>query len=189
MGAVYVLGPGGQYNHMICRRVSELGYDAKLRSLETPLSEMMDASAFIVGGGPGRLGLGDPASQNLSAVLKRAQQPVLGICYGHQFIAQLFGGKVVSASQPEFGPVEVQVVKRDAFFDSVPQRFTAWLSHNDEVAVLPSGFEVLAQSGDTKYQAVKSSDSHIYGVQFHVEVEHTQFGSRMLSNFLKASKR
>jgi GMP synthase (glutamine-hydrolysing) len=188
MGAVYVLGPGGQYNHMICRRVSELKYDVRLRSLETPLYEMRDASAFIVGGGPGRLGLGDHASQNLSVVLKEAQQPVLGICYGHQFIAQLFGGKVVSASQPEFGPAEVRVIKKDEFFDSVPKRFTAWLSHNDEVAVLPTGFAALAESDNTKYQTIRSADSRVYGVQFHVEVEHTQFGAQMLNNFLRTSK-
>jgi GMP synthase (glutamine-hydrolyzing), N-terminal domain or A subunit len=188
MGMVYVLGPGGQYNHLIARRVIELGFDVRLRPAHSPLEEMRDALAFIIGGGPGRLSLGESVSQNLLRVVQNGSVPVLGICYGHQFIAFALGGRVEVAKKPEFGPVEVEVVERDELFQNVPERFTAWLSHNDEVTALPPSFRALARSERSPFQAMAHQSAPIYGVLFHIEVEHTQYGREILSNFLRTSK-
>jgi len=188
VGEVYILTPGGQYNHLIFRRVSELGYSAAMRPLEVGRGAIADASAIIIGGGPGRLGLGDGASTLLKEVLLESGTPVLGICYGHQLLAQLFDGLVAPSAKPEFGPAKVRVVVRDELFEDVPDNFTAWLSHNDEVVKLPQDFLVLAESKECAYQAIKHKTKPIYGVQFHVEVEHTQYGREILSNFLRLAK-
>lgn len=189
MGKVYVLAPGGQYNHLIFRRVLELGFDASIRPLGVGQEELRDAGAIIIGGGPGRLSLGDEVSSSLKSVFEGLGVPVLGVCYGHQLLAHLYGGLVAPSPKPEFGPAEVKVVLRDPLFEGVPDTFTAWLSHNDEVVRLPEGFSVLASSKECVYQAVKTKTGPIYGVQFHVEVEHTQYGRQILRNFLGFARR
>lgn len=189
MARVYVLGPGGQYNHLIARRVAELNYDARIKPVGSPLNDLADASAIIVGGGPGRLGLGDPASEQLSRTVREAQVPVLGICYGHQFIASVYGGKVSPAVSPEFGPAELRVVDHDYLFSGLPDAFTVWMSHNDEVVGLPKEFRVLGKTDRSLFQAVLLEGRPVYGVQFHVEVEHTSYGREILSNFLTLGKR
>jgi GMP synthase (glutamine-hydrolysing) len=189
VGRVYILTPGGQYNHLIFRRVLELGYEASMRHLEIGSESLRNAGAVIIGGGPGRLSLDNNVSESLKDVLINAQIPVLGICYGHQLLAHLFGGVVAPSAKPEFGPATIRVIKRDELFEDVPNTFTAWLSHNDEVVELPKNFEVLADSRECAFQAVKNANSMIYGVQFHVEVEHTQHGKQVLGNFLRLAKR
>lgn len=189
MGRVYILAPGGQYNHLIFRRVLELGFDARMIPLESDLLGLGDVGALVIGGGPGRLSFGGGVSERLKGFFDRLEVPVLGICYGHQLLAHLYGGIVAPSPKPEFGPAQVKVLVRDHLFEGVPDTFTAWLSHNDEVAKLPEGFKVLASSRECAYQAIKNRDRLMYGVQFHVEVEHTQYGREILRNFLGLAKR
>ncbi len=189
VGKVYILSPGGQYNHLIFRRVAELGYDVAMHPLDFDLEVLNKAAAVIIGGGPGRLSLGEHVFSSVRDKISRLESPLLGICYGHQLLAHLLGGEVAASPKPEFGPALVNVVRRDEFFEGVPSTFTAWLSHNDEVVRLPVGFEVLAESKECAFQAVKNTESTIYGVQFHLEVEHTEYGKQMLGNFLRQAKR
>lgn len=189
MGTVYVLGPGGQYNHLIVRRLSELGQTVRLRSMVTPLTELQDGSCVVIGGGPGRIALGDTVSRNIDVILRKGTLPVLGICYGHQLIAHVLGGRVIEAPKPEFGPAMLQVLEHDTLFEGLPERFTVWMSHNDEVEMLPPGFVQLARSEDCEFQAMRDLSGKIYGVQFHAEVEHTEHGKEILLNFIRISRK
>jgi len=189
MGIVYVLGPGGQYNHLIVRRIAELNQSARLRSMVTPISELQDGTCVIIGGGPGRIALGGPVSNNIEGILRKGSLPVLGICYGHQLIAHILGGKVVEARKPEFGPATLEVLVHDTLFEGLPEHFRVWMSHNDEVGMLPPRFVQLARSEDCEFQAMKDAQGGIYGIQFHVEVEHTEHGREILLNFITASRR
>jgi GMP synthase (glutamine-hydrolysing) len=189
---VYVLGPGGQYNHMICRRVAELGYRVSLRALDIDLGREPRGLALIIGGGPGSLAALERESEEKKARLlgfiRELDLPTLGICYGHQLIAWACGGEVRHALRPEFGPVEVTVVREDPLFKGVPSSFTAWLSHNDEVIRLPPDFVILAESPRTMVQAFRHESRALYGVQFHAEVEHTNYGREILGNFLQIAE-
>jgi GMP synthase (glutamine-hydrolysing) len=179
MEMIVVLGPGGQYNHLIARRVSELGFSVKLLHLGSPVE---DADGIIIGGGPG-------STVESAPCIKLPDVPLLGICYGHQLIAKLMGGVVERAKKPEFGPFEITVLEKDVIFQGIPERFTAWLSHRDEVSVIPSGFLGLASSENCRYQAIRHEKRDIFGVQFHPEVSHTQHGTSILRNFLGITRR
>lgn len=176
---IVVLGPGGQYNHLIARRVSELGFNVKLLQLGSPVE---DADGVIIGGGPG-------STVESAPQIELPDIPVLGICYGHQLIAKLMGGTVGRAKRPEFGPFEITVLEKDVIFQGIPSRFTAWLSHRDEVTVIPPGFLRLASSENCRYQAMRHERREIFGVQFHPEVSHTQYGTAVLRNFLDITRR
>jgi GMP synthase (glutamine-hydrolysing) len=117
--------------------------------------------------------------------LEKANFPILGICAGHQFMGRFFGGKVAPSKIPEFGKIELTILKRDPIFNKVPEKSIVWLSHNDEVSITPNDFEVLAESENCKIQAMKHKKKPFYGVQFHPEVEHTRFGEQIFSNFVK----
>ncbi|MGC9020426.1 MAG: glutamine-hydrolyzing GMP synthase [Candidatus Methanodesulfokora sp.] len=176
---IVVLGPGGQYNHLIARRVSELGYNVILLPLG---SSVGDADGVIIGGGPGSTVESVPE-------VKLPNVPLLGICYGHQLIAKLMGGNVGRAKKPEFGPFEVTVLEKDVLFQGVPEKFVAWMSHRDEVTKIPPDFLRLASSENCLYQAIRHEKRDIFGVQFHPEVSHTQHGMRILKNFLEITRR
>jgi GMP synthase (glutamine-hydrolysing) len=111
--------------------------------------------------------------------------PVFGICYGHQLLAQqLNGGKVKPGNIKEFGPALLQISNHDGLFKGVPPEFTVWMNHGDEVAMPPLDAKATAVSGTISVAAMEDQTHHIYGVQFHPEVVHTQFGDQILQNFL-----
>jgi GMP synthase (glutamine-hydrolysing) len=100
-------------------------------------------------------------------------------------MARFFDGKVKPAENPEYGKVELEIVKKDNLFEDVPEKSIVWESHNDEVIELPKDFIHLASSKDCKIQAMKHNNRLFYGLQFHPEVEHTQYGEKIFKNFVK----
>ena len=122
---------------------------------------------------------------NNGEYLDRAAFPILGICAGMQFMCNHFGGVTEPAKLPEFGGSLLTVDHEDDLFLGLPKRFTVWESHNDEVIKVPDAFEVLAHSKNCLTEAVKMKDRPLYGVQFHPEVENTEHGSEIFSNFLR----
>ena len=100
-------------------------------------------------------------------------------------MGRFFGGKVTESETPEFGKMELTILKKDVLFGGVPGNSIVWLSHNDEVSILPNDFEILASSENCKIQAMKHKNKPIYGVQFHPEVEHTEYGEQIFKNFVK----
>jgi GMP synthase (glutamine-hydrolysing) len=179
----------GQYNHLIARRLQELGVESQLVPPSTPFSKLdaMGADALVMGGGPQSVRSLDTLPQELkdaSNLMKASKLPMLCICVTHQLLATTFGGKTNLATKPEFGPVEVYVKDEDTILHGLKPSFTAWESHNDEVVALPPDFNALASSDNCMIQAMRHEKLNIFGVEFHPEVSHTPKGVDVFKNFL-----
>ena len=184
MDKILVLDFGGQYNQLIARRVREHRVYAEIRSYKTPLSEIREAgyAGIIFTGGPNSVC--DPASPHCERGILDLGVPVLGICYGFQLMAWLEGGEVGSAGAiSEYGKVELTHMK-SPLFDGVPEKSICWMSHTDYVRRPPAGFAVIGTTEHCPAAAMADEARRLYGVQFHPEVMHTEYGKAMLRNFL-----
>jgi len=183
---VLIINFGGQYTHLIARRVRELSIYSEIISYSDASQQLIEElrpRAVILSGGPSSI-YADNAPKVGSWVLELGI-PVLGICYGHQLIASMIGGRV-ERGLGEYGKTEVEVVSRDALFEGWGTREVVWMSHSDYVAELPEDRAVvLAKSVETGYiAAFRLRDRLVYGVQFHPEVVHTPKGRKLLENFV-----
>ena len=190
MTVIPVVYVKGQYNHLIARRLQELGVESQLMPPSTPFEkiEAMGADALVMGGGPQSVRSLDSLTQELmdaSKLIKATKLPMMCICVTHQLLATTFGGKTNLARKPEFGPVEVSVTDEDNILAGLKPSFTAWESHNDEVVATPPGFKVLARSENCHVQAMRHETRNLFGVQFHPEVYHTSKGVDVFRNFLE----
>lgn len=185
MVKIYVVDNGGQWTHREWRVLRDLEVDTKIVANTTSFDDLAkeEIDGLILSGGTPRIGLQDGLGKS-GEYLEKADFPILGICAGHQFIGRYFGGKAIESKMPEFGKVELTILKKDILFDGVPDKSIVWLSHNDEVSKLPPNFKILASSESCKIQAMKHKSKPIYGVQFHPEVEHTEYGERIFKNFV-----
>ena len=193
MTVIPVVYVKGQYNHLIARRLQELGVESQLMPPSTPLEklEAMGADALVMGGGPQSVRSLDtltPELKNASTLILKSKLPMLCICVTHQLLATTLGGKTNLAKKPEFGPVEVSVRDEDTILAGLKPSFTAWESHNDEVVEPPPGFKVLAGSENCPIQAMRHEKQNVFGVQFHPEVYHTPKGVDVFKNFLETSR-
>ncbi len=186
---VAIVDFGSQWTHRIHRTLKYLGVESKILPVSTPPKQMLSYSAMIFSGGAIRIGLGD-ASQtgNARKYVDKFEGPILGICAGQQFLGMHFGGKAQPAPGPEYGKVELIIDDHNELFAGLPDRFSVWASHNDEVVGTP-GFKILAHSKDCSNHAFKSLSRPIYGCLFHPEVEHSEHGSEIYANFLKMAKK
>ena len=176
---------GGQYSHLICRRVRGLGVYAALFRHDTPLKELqrLKIAGVILSGGPASVYAA--SSPHPDEALLHGDIPVLGICYGYQLIVQAHGGEVERASRREYGKSSLTILDRSGLFSGFPQdKITCWMSHGDSATRLPGDMSVLGVSENSPFAAVQTSDSKQFGVQFHPEVAHTEMGSAILSNFV-----
>ncbi len=181
---VLVLDFGGQYNQLIARRVRDLKVYCDLKPCDMTVDEIKtyDPIGIIFTGGPNSVnGEGAP---RVPEELFALGIPVLGICYGAQLIARLLGGKVEHAETSEYGKREFTFVKDSPLSEGIPQTSVCWMSHTDRVSALPAGFEVLARTQSCPYTVFGEQNKKIYGVQFHPEVVHSEYGNRLLENFL-----
>jgi GMP synthase (glutamine-hydrolysing) len=179
----------GQYNHLIARRLQELGVESQLMPPSTPIGKFdaMGADALVMGGGPQSVRSLDALTGELrdaSNLMTKIKLPMLCICVTHQLMATTFGGTTNIAKKPEFGPVEVSVSDEDTILEGLRPSFTAWESHNDEIVATPPGFKVLASSDNCTVQAMRHEKRDVFGVQFHPEVYHTSKGVDIFKNFL-----
>ena len=186
MVKIYVVDNGGQWTHREWRTLRDLEVDTKIVPNITSFNDFFneDIDGLVLSGGAPRIGLEDNLG-NSGEYLEKANFPILGICAGHQFMGRFFGGKVTPSKTPEFGKVELIITKKDVLFSKVPGKSIVWESHNDEVSKLPKDFEILANSENCKIQAMKHRKKPFYGVQFHPEVEHTEYGEQIFRNFVK----
>jgi GMP synthase (glutamine-hydrolysing) len=183
---VLIINFGGQYTHLIARRIRELSIYSEIISYSDATQQLIEElrpRAIILSGGPSSIHA-DNAPKVGSWVLELGIL-VLGICYGHQLIASMIGGRV-ERGLGEYGKTEVEVVSRDALFEGWGTREVVWMSHSDYVAELPEDRAVvLARSVETGYiAAFRLRDRLVYGVQFHPEVVHTPKGRKLLENFV-----
>ena len=187
--AVAVLDFGGQYCHLIARRVRELHVYSEIVPGDIGADELADAfggravlKGLILSGGPASIyELGAPT---LDRSVLELGLPVLGICYGHQLLAKLLGGEVERGDVAEYGVAEARILKPIGVLEELGPVERVWMSHRDRVVRLPEGFEVLAETDNCPIAAFKDPSGRIYGLQWHPEVIHTPNGLKMLSNFV-----
>lgn len=182
--SVLILDFGSQFTQLIARRMRELSVYSEIRRCDTPFSPEIAGrfKAVVLSGGPASVTDADaPAfdSRWLSAGL-----PLLGVCYGMQLLAHLCGGRLEGGSSREYGPATLEVTGESDLFHNVPKTSTVWMSHGDHVVALPQGFVPLARSGGSPFAAAGDPKTKCYAVQFHPEVVHSQFGTRILENFI-----
>ena len=186
MVKIYVVDNGGQWTHREWRTLRDLDVDTKIVPNNALFKDIIkdNIDGLVLSGGAPRVGI-ESNLGNCAEYLKKAYFPILGICAGHQFMARFFGGAAKPAKNPEFGKIELTVIKDDKIFQDVPKKSIVWESHNDEVTKLPKTFNHLALSENCKIQAMKHKEKSLYGLQFHPEVEHTQYGEKIFLNFIK----
>ena len=180
---VLVLDFGGQYNQLIARRVREQGVFCDLMPSEMSIEKIKeyDPIGIIFTGGPSSVYEKD--SPQIDKAVFGLGIPVLGICYGCHLTSHLLGGKVESAVASEYGKTEVKYT-RSPLTKGMPEKAVCWMSHTDKITKLPDGFSVIAESDNCPFAAFGDDKRKIYGVQFHPEVNHTQYGTQLLRNFL-----
>jgi GMP synthase (glutamine-hydrolysing) len=184
-GGIAVLDFGGQYAHLICRRVRSLGVYAALLPYDTPVEELRrrKVAGAILSGGPASV-YSEGAPRPDRGIFGGGI-PLLGICYGYQLLVTAQGGDVVKTGRREYGRSTVMVVERKGLFSGMEgDRLVCWMSHTDSATRIPSTLKVLARSENSPYAAVGSVEGRMYGVQFHPEVSHTEGGQLLLSNFV-----
>lgn len=184
-GGIAVLDFGGQYAHLICRRIRAIGVYSALLPHDTRLAELerMQVAGVVLSGGPASVyAAGAPAPD---PDIFRGSIPMLGICYGYQLMVKAHGGEVRRAVRREYGRASIVVAEGGGLFDGLGEdRLVCWMSHSDSATKLPPTMKVLASSANSPYAAVRVSGAPQYGVQFHPEVSHTERGEALLSNFV-----
>ncbi len=181
---VTVLDAGGQYAHLIARRVREFGVYAEVRASETPAAELASRKAIVVSGGPASVY--DPGSPTVDPAIFSAGPGVLGICYGQQLLAHLLDGRVRKGDHGEYGQAVLHVTGESLLFQGLDESEQVWMSHRDQVETPPEGFRTLGGTSTCPVAAIGHVERRLYGVQFHPEVVHTPHGNRVLENFLFA---
>ena len=181
---VLVLDFGGQYNQLIARRVRDLGVYCDLKPCSMPIEKIKEYApiGIIFTGGPNSVY--DERSPHIGKEIFSLGIPVLGICYGAQLIAYTLGGSVEHAETSEYGKREFSFVKGSPLSDGIPKTSVCWMSHTDLVTGLPKGFDVLASTATCPNTVFGNEKDKIYGVQFHPEVVHSEYGNALLKNFL-----
>lgn len=184
-GGIAVLDFGGQYSHLIARRVRALGVYSALLPFDTSVAALkeMGVKGVVLSGGPSSV-YGKGAPHPDKAVFTGAI-PVLGICYGYQLLVQGHGGEVKRASRREYGKSSLRITDRSSIFSGIDEgEITCWMSHGDSATTLPPDLKPIATSDNSPFAAIRSTDGLQFGVQFHPEVVHTEHGDKVLSNFV-----
>ena len=184
---ILILDFGGQYNQLIARRVREHHVYCEVKPYDLPLEEIrrFDPIGIIFTGGPNSVY--EERAPHVDPELFRLGLPILGICYGCQLLAHSLGGLVTAAqadSAREYGKTPTCFDTDCALFRGLPEESVTWMSHGDYMAKVPEGFSLVAHSAACPTVGICDEKRRFYGVQFHPEVNHTEYGSEMLRNFL-----
>lgn len=183
MQSIVILDFGAQYTQLIARRIREQKVFCVVLPCSSSLAEIQSHNpvGIILSGGPYSVYDADApaADPNLLSV----SLPILGICYGLQFIVHHGGGTVSPAERREYGHADIEVTRESRLFEGLPEKLQVWMSHGDEAIGLPAGFTLVAKSKQS-IAAIENESRRIYAVQFHPEVQHTQNGTVLLKNFV-----
>lgn len=183
MEKVLVLDFGGQYNQLIARRVRDHHVYAEILPYTTDLKIIKEGNykGIIFTGGPNSVF--DELSPHYSKDILKLGIPVLGICYGCQLICWMENGKVSTAPVSEYGNRKISI-KKSKIFKKIPDESVVWMSHTDYISDVPKGYNIIGNTRDCPCAAMENKDKNIYGVQFHPEVTHSEYGSQIIYNFL-----
>jgi GMP synthase (glutamine-hydrolysing) len=179
MDKIGIFDFGGQYCHLIARRIRDLGVYADI--IYEPSEEY---KGFILSGGPGDV-YTEEAPKLPEDFFLNVNVPVLGICYGHQMIAQTLGGVVQKGKEREYGKKIATLDINSPLFTGLEETEQVWMSHFDQVIKLPDDFEITGETDICSIAAYQNLERNIFGVQFHPEVIHTPNGDKILENFIR----
>ena len=178
---ILILDFGSQYTQLIARRIRELGVYCEIWAYDNPLEAVIEfqAKGIILSGGPSTVT--QQSTPRAPDGIFELGIPVLGICYGLQCMAAMLGGEVETSHKREFGHAQVNLCETNRLITEPSQ--DVWMSHGDKVSVLPDGFKVIAESANAPLCAIADESRKFYGVQFHPEVTHSEYGEALLSRF------
>ncbi len=184
-GGIAVLDFGGQYSHLIARRIRGIGVYSALLPFDTSVRSLKElgVKGVVLSGGPASVygqGAPHPDKEVFSGAI-----PVLGICYGYQLLVQAHGGMVTRTPRREYGKSKLKITDHGSIFSGISEEnITCWMSHGDSATKLPKDLAPMATSDNSPFAAIRSADGVQFGVQFHPEVVHTEHGEEVLSNFV-----
>ena len=188
LNKIIIIDFGSQFTQLIARRVRELGIFSEIIShkkvsFKTLLKQ--NIGGIILSGGP--LNVYEKNKFNFDKKILKLGKPILGICFGHQILSKMLGGKVKKSNHREFGLAEINKKSNSLltknFFDN-KNKNDVWMSHADQVSKMPKNFKIVASTKNSKLTIIEDAKSKFYGVQFHPEVTHTKKGKILLKNFL-----
>ena len=184
---VLIIDFGSQYTQLIARRVRELNVYCEIFSYDNLPKKILEYSAVILSGSPFSVHSKNAPKIDITKI--KGNIPILGICYGAQFLANYYGGVVGKSSSREYGRAKLVIYDSSNLLDGFKNESQVWMSHADTINKLPFGSEKLASTEDIKNAVFKFKSEHTFAIQFHPEVYHTTFGIKLLENFLvKISK-
>ncbi|MEI6264478.1 MAG: glutamine-hydrolyzing GMP synthase [Sphingobacteriia bacterium] len=182
---ILILDFGSQYTQLIARAVREANIYCEIIPYHKEFTIDQTLKGIILSGSP--FSVNDEKAPEVPVSTYIQQLPVLGICYGAQMTAKLFGGRVDKSNKREYGRASMEIKSEDAIFKSIPQKSQVWMSHSDSITALPQGFSILATTDSIPIAAFKKDDTDsfpLYGLQFHPEVYHSTEGKNIIKNFL-----
>ena len=180
---VLIIDFGSQYTQLIARRIRELFIYCEIRPYNSENLDYGLFKAIILSGSPFSVKSKDALHFDLSKI--KGLKPLLGVCYGAQYIAHFGGGKVVPSNKREYGRANLNYInKDDLLFKNVPPNTQVWMSHSDTIKDLPTNAKCISSTKDVKNAAYSIPEEMVYGIQFHPEVYHTTNGNEILKNFL-----
>lgn len=182
--SILILDFGSQYTQLIARRVRENFVYCEIHPHTFSLDEIKSfkPKGIILSGGP--MSVYDEGAPRIENEIFKLGVPVLGICYGMQLVARAFDGSVEPAKDREYGKANLNLIGHSALFDGVPDNSVVWMSHGDYITRMPDHFRISARTTNSPICAVENADEKIYGLQFHPEVVHSEYGKKILNNFL-----
>ncbi len=181
---ILIIDFGSQYNQLIARRVREHHVYCEIEPPTIGIERItaMNPEGIILSGGPASIY--EAWSPRVDDGIFSLGIPLLGICYGFQYLVHALGGEVKPAQKREYGFAELEIASPTGLLAGVKDRTVCWMSHGDAISRIPPGFRILASTSNTQVAAAADETRKIYGLQFHPEVAHTVEGKRILANFL-----
>lgn len=180
---ILILDFGSQYTQLIARRIREKGVFCEIHPYNFDINNKpQNLKGIIFSGSPSSV-----YAKEAPIVDKKYLDegiPVLGICYGLQLMSYLLDARVETSEKKEYGRAIVSIKSNSDLFNNVPESSNVWMSHGDKVLSLPAGFVPVAESDNSPFAAIENSQKKLYGLQFHPEVVHTEYGDKILGNFL-----
>ena len=179
---ILILDFGSQYTQLIARRIRELNVYCEIHPYNKVPAITADFRGIILSGSPHSVKEESPPAFDLKKWLGKI--PILGVCYGAQYIADKLGGHVARSDKREYGRSFLQPVKKSRLLDHIPAQSQVWMSHGDTILSVPENFEITAGTEDIPVAAFENESLSVYGIQFHPEVTHSADGSKLINNFI-----
>ncbi|KJE49675.1 MULTISPECIES: GMP synthase subunit A [Acidiplasma] len=183
-----VIDNGGQWTHREWRVLKSFEVDAEIFPNTVDDEKLIDLDGLVLSGGPASIESELSKLGNIKQYINH-DYPIFGICAGAQFIALNSGGNVSKAVHPEYGKKEVNFYSKGSIFYDIPEKIIVWENHNDEIKSISDDYIICASSDTCRVQAFYHKSRDIFGVQFHPEVNNTEYGTEIFKNFIERCKK